>query len=112
MLSLVCGIFVELFLNSSCSKPTEDAKRLAIKEEQYDPGYEDAYGGAYVEKGPVDLQAQSQINGHCTFSSAANSGMCELNMNQKMSWKGMKPTEVTADHNQPNYEKTVQLKIR
>ncbi|XP_072291516.1 G/T mismatch-specific thymine DNA glycosylase-like [Eucyclogobius newberryi] len=27
----------------------EDAKRMAIKEEQYDPGYEDAYGGAYGE---------------------------------------------------------------
>uniref|UniRef100_A0A3Q3R403 G/T mismatch-specific thymine DNA glycosylase n=1 Tax=Monopterus albus TaxID=43700 RepID=A0A3Q3R403_MONAL len=47
----------------------EDAKRLAIKEEQYDPGYEDAYGGAYIEKGPEGGQAQSQINGHCTFSS-------------------------------------------
>ncbi|KAG7221111.1 hypothetical protein INR49_017552 [Caranx melampygus] len=47
----------------------EDAKRLAIKEEQYDPGYEDAYGGAYVEKGPGGEQAQ---NGHCTFSSVGN----------------------------------------
>ncbi|XP_039990129.1 thymine DNA glycosylase, tandem duplicate 1 isoform X2 [Xiphias gladius] len=52
----------------------EDAKRLAIKEEQYDPGYEDAYGGAYVERGPEEgqAQAQSQTNGHCTFSSAEN----------------------------------------
>ncbi|KAM9854829.1 uncharacterized protein ACBR49_003370 [Aulostomus maculatus] len=46
----------------------EDAKRLAIKEEQYDPGYEDAYGGAYTERGPEG----SQANGHCTFSSAEN----------------------------------------
>uniref|UniRef100_A0A1A7WAP1 G/T mismatch-specific thymine DNA glycosylase n=1 Tax=Iconisemion striatum TaxID=60296 RepID=A0A1A7WAP1_9TELE len=50
----------------------EDAKRLAIKEEQYDPGYEDAYGGAYVEKGPDEGQAGSHINGLCTFSSAGN----------------------------------------
>ncbi|XP_028287256.1 G/T mismatch-specific thymine DNA glycosylase-like isoform X2 [Parambassis ranga] len=46
----------------------EDAKRMAIKEEQYDPGYEDAYGGAYVEGGP----AENQTNGHCTFSSPEN----------------------------------------
>lgn len=51
----------------------EDAKRLAIKEEQYDPGYEDAYGGAYVERGAEEGQAEIQPNGHCTFSSAANS---------------------------------------
>ncbi|XP_017288326.1 G/T mismatch-specific thymine DNA glycosylase isoform X1 [Kryptolebias marmoratus] len=51
----------------------EDAKRLAIKEEQYDPGYEDAYGGAYMEKGPEERQAESQTNGRCTFSSAGNS---------------------------------------
>lgn len=50
----------------------EDAKRLAIKEEQYDPGYEDAYGGAYVERGPEGSQAENQSNGHCTFSSAEN----------------------------------------
>ncbi|KAF7654144.1 hypothetical protein LDENG_00073440 [Lucifuga dentata] len=50
----------------------EDAKRLAIKEEQYDPGYEDAYGGAYAERGPEGGQSQSQTNGHCTFSSAEN----------------------------------------
>lgn len=54
--------------------PTEDAKRLAIKEEQYDPGYEDAYGGAYVERGPEGNQGQSQVNGHCTFASAENAG--------------------------------------
>lgn len=53
---------------------TEDAKRLAIKEEQYDPGYEDAYGGAYVERGPEGSQAENQSNGHCTFSSAENTG--------------------------------------
>uniref|UniRef100_A0A3B4FTH8 G/T mismatch-specific thymine DNA glycosylase n=1 Tax=Pundamilia nyererei TaxID=303518 RepID=A0A3B4FTH8_9CICH len=41
----------------------EDAKRLAIKEEQYDPGYEDAYGGAYVERGPEGSQAESQTDG-------------------------------------------------
>ncbi|XP_068169902.1 thymine DNA glycosylase, tandem duplicate 1 isoform X1 [Antennarius striatus] len=47
----------------------EDAKRLAIKEEQYDPGYEDAYGGAYAERAPEGGENQSQTNGHCTFSS-------------------------------------------
>ncbi|KAM9376633.1 G/T mismatch-specific thymine DNA glycosylase-like [Pholidichthys leucotaenia] len=46
----------------------EDAKRMAIKEEQYDPGYEDAYGGAYIEGG----QPEGQTNGHCTFSSEKN----------------------------------------
>ncbi|CAL9696737.1 unnamed protein product [Knipowitschia caucasica] len=41
----------------------EDAKRMAIKEEQYDPGYEDAYGGAYGEKGE-----KGESNGHCTYN--------------------------------------------
>ncbi|XP_036424162.1 thymine DNA glycosylase, tandem duplicate 1 isoform X2 [Colossoma macropomum] len=43
----------------------EDAKRMAIKEEQYDPGYEAAYGGAYGEPG----FEEGQSNGHCAFSS-------------------------------------------
>ncbi|XP_004564569.2 G/T mismatch-specific thymine DNA glycosylase isoform X2 [Maylandia zebra] len=61
----------------------EDAKRLAIKEEQYDPGYEDAYGGAYVERGPEGSQAESQSNGHCTFSSAENTeGAQEVTVSQ------------------------------
>lgn len=47
---------------------------MAIKEEQYDPGYEDAYGGAYAERGAEGGQAQSQTNGHCTFSSAEHRG--------------------------------------
>ncbi|XP_023125008.1 thymine DNA glycosylase, tandem duplicate 1 isoform X1 [Amphiprion ocellaris] len=50
----------------------EDAKRMAIKEEQYDPGYEDAYGGAYAERGPEEGQADGKTNGHCTFSTAEN----------------------------------------
>ncbi|XP_053742324.1 G/T mismatch-specific thymine DNA glycosylase-like isoform X1 [Synchiropus splendidus] len=50
----------------------EDAKRMAIKEEQYDPGYEDAYGGAYAEKPPEE--GASQSNGHCTFSSGEQTG--------------------------------------
>ncbi|TSQ92615.1 G/T mismatch-specific thymine DNA glycosylase [Bagarius yarrelli] len=41
----------------------EDAKRMAIKEENYDPGYEAAYGGAYGEPG------SEQPNGHCAFAS-------------------------------------------
>ncbi|XP_026168174.1 G/T mismatch-specific thymine DNA glycosylase-like isoform X2 [Mastacembelus armatus] len=61
----------------------EDAKRLAIKEEQYDPGYEDAYGGAYMEKGPEGGQGQSQINGHCTFSSVENTGAQEATSSQR-----------------------------
>lgn len=47
---------------------------MAIKEEQYDPGYEDAYGGAYAERGPEEGPAQSQTNGHCTFSTGENTG--------------------------------------
>lgn len=27
----------------------EDAKKMAVKEEKYDPGYEAAYGGVYGE---------------------------------------------------------------
>ncbi|XP_062246412.1 thymine DNA glycosylase, tandem duplicate 1 isoform X2 [Platichthys flesus] len=50
----------------------EDAKRMAIKEENYDPGYEDAYGGAYAERGPEEGPAPPQTNGHCTFSTAEN----------------------------------------
>ncbi|CAK6954494.1 thymine DNA glycosylase%2C tandem duplicate 1 isoform X1 [Scomber scombrus] len=50
----------------------EDAKRMAIKEEQYDPGYEDAYGGAYAERGPEGAPTEGQTNGHCTFSSGEN----------------------------------------
>ncbi|KTF75385.1 hypothetical protein cypCar_00018300 [Cyprinus carpio] len=44
----------------------EDAKRMAIKEEQYDPGYETAFGGAYGE--PVPEGGQS--NGYCSFSTS------------------------------------------
>lgn len=44
---------------------TEDAKRMAIKEEQYDPGYETAFGGAYGETAPE----MGQSNGFCNFAS-------------------------------------------
>uniref|UniRef100_A0A3Q2PUD4 G/T mismatch-specific thymine DNA glycosylase n=1 Tax=Fundulus heteroclitus TaxID=8078 RepID=A0A3Q2PUD4_FUNHE len=61
----------------------EDAKRLAIKEEQYDPGYEDAYGGAYVAGGAEGGQPESQTNGHCTFTStAASEGAQEASTSQ------------------------------
>ncbi|XP_045893768.1 thymine DNA glycosylase, tandem duplicate 1 [Micropterus dolomieu] len=60
----------------------EDAKRMAIKEEQYDPGYEDAYGGVYAERGPEGGQAESQTNGHCTFSSVENTGAQEATTSQ------------------------------
>ncbi|XP_012673140.1 thymine DNA glycosylase, tandem duplicate 1 isoform X2 [Clupea harengus] len=59
----------------------QDAKRMAVKEEAYDPGYEAAYGGAYVEPGAepgaepgpgAGAEAEAgQSNGHCTFSSNA-----------------------------------------
>ncbi|KAG9329623.1 hypothetical protein JZ751_003458 [Albula glossodonta] len=39
-------------------KAKEDAKRMAIKEEMYDPGYEMAYGGAYSETGAGDVPAK------------------------------------------------------
>ncbi|XP_041282765.1 G/T mismatch-specific thymine DNA glycosylase isoform X2 [Onychostruthus taczanowskii] len=32
----------------------EDAKKMAVKEEKYDPGYEAAYGGAYCDRAPYD----------------------------------------------------------
>lgn len=51
---------------------------MAIKEEQYDPGYEDAYGGAYTEKGSEGGPAQNQANGYCTFSSAEHSGNVQI----------------------------------
>ncbi|XP_068579790.1 thymine DNA glycosylase, tandem duplicate 1 isoform X1 [Cebidichthys violaceus] len=62
---------VDYSFNLSLAK--EDAKRMAIKEEQYDPGYEDAFGGVYAERGAEgDAAAPSQTNGHCTFSTAEN----------------------------------------
>ncbi|XP_024911875.1 G/T mismatch-specific thymine DNA glycosylase-like isoform X2 [Cynoglossus semilaevis] len=60
----------------------EDAKRMAIKEEQYDPGYEDAYGGAYAERGPEGSQVQGQVNGHCTFPSVQNQEAQEATTSQ------------------------------
>lgn len=60
----------------------EDAKRMAIKEEQYDPGYEDAYGGAYTERGPEEGQADGKTNGHCTFSTAENTEAQEATTSQ------------------------------
>uniref|UniRef100_A0A8C4XA05 G/T mismatch-specific thymine DNA glycosylase n=2 Tax=Erpetoichthys calabaricus TaxID=27687 RepID=A0A8C4XA05_ERPCA len=51
----------------------EDAKRMAIKEENYDPGYEAAYGVAYGETGP-------ESNGHCNFSSSGT-GVSNTDLN-------------------------------
>eukprot|EP00062_Callorhinchus_milii_P010512 gi/632955491/ref/XP_007893492.1/ PREDICTED: G/T mismatch-specific thymine DNA glycosylase [Callorhinchus milii] len=42
-------------------KAQEDAKRMAVKEEKYDPGYEAAYGGKYLDK-------SNESNGQCNFS--------------------------------------------
>lgn len=39
---------------------------MAIKEEQYDPGYEVAFGGAYGEPAPEG----GQSNGFCNFSTS------------------------------------------
>lgn len=50
---------------------------MAIKEEQYDPGYEDAYGGAYTEGGAKEVQ--NQLNGHCTFSGEPSGKVREQN---------------------------------
>ncbi|XP_051979141.1 thymine DNA glycosylase, tandem duplicate 1 isoform X1 [Xyrauchen texanus] len=44
----------------------EDAKRIAVKEEQYDPGYEAAFGGTYGEPPPE----MGQSNGYCNFSTS------------------------------------------
>ncbi|KAL6106324.1 tdg [Pungitius sinensis] len=77
----------EIDYSFDLSLAKEDAKRMAIKEEQYDPGYEDAFGGVYAERGadgPAGAEgsgaapggegsgAPAQTNGHCTFSSAEN----------------------------------------
>lgn len=59
-------------LSSFCL--TEDAKRMAIKEEQYDPGYEVAFGGAYGESAPEG----GQSNGYCNFSTSEEKGWYHL----------------------------------
>lgn len=56
---------------------------MAIKEEQYDPGYEDAYAGTYAEGGAKE--GQSQVNGQCTFSSGEPSGNVEEYICQPLS---------------------------
>ncbi|XP_065794095.1 G/T mismatch-specific thymine DNA glycosylase isoform X1 [Muntiacus reevesi] len=45
----------------------EDAKKMAVKEEKYDPGYEAAYGGAYNES-----PYPAADNGESTFSDIPN----------------------------------------
>ncbi|NXU87144.1 TDG glycosylase, partial [Xiphorhynchus elegans] len=45
----------------------EDAKKMAVKEEKYDPGYEAAYGGAYCDRAPYDSE-------QCSFSSNGTAG--------------------------------------
>jgi TDG/mug DNA glycosylase family protein len=47
---------------------TEDAKKMAVKEEKYDPGYEAAYGGAYGEN-PCSSEPCSFSNGLSMFPS-------------------------------------------
>lgn len=47
---------------------------MAIKEEQYDPGYETAFGGAYGE--PATEGGQS--NGYCSFSTSEEKGWYHL----------------------------------
>ncbi|XP_050844005.1 G/T mismatch-specific thymine DNA glycosylase isoform X2 [Serinus canaria] len=42
----------------------EDAKKMAVKEEKYDPGYEAAYGGAYCDRATYDTdQCSLSSNG-------------------------------------------------
>ncbi|XP_051817210.1 G/T mismatch-specific thymine DNA glycosylase isoform X2 [Antechinus flavipes] len=49
----------------------EDAKKMAVKEEKYDPGYEAAYGGAYCEKAcDVDPPCAFSLDGTGTNSLA------------------------------------------
>ncbi|NXX24655.1 TDG glycosylase, partial [Nicator chloris] len=45
----------------------EDAKKMAVKEEKYDPGYEAAYGGAYCDRAPYDTD-------QCSLSSNGTAG--------------------------------------
>lgn len=40
----------------------EDAKKMAVKEEKYDPGYEAAYGGVYSDRTVHESE-------QCNFSS-------------------------------------------
>ncbi|NWZ09014.1 TDG glycosylase, partial [Agelaius phoeniceus] len=45
----------------------EDAKKMAVKEEKYDPGYEAAYGGAYCDRALYDTD-------QCSLSSNGTAG--------------------------------------
>ncbi|NXF26993.1 TDG glycosylase, partial [Rhodinocichla rosea] len=45
----------------------EDAKKMAVKEEKYDPGYEAAYGGAYCDHALYDTD-------QCSLSSNGTAG--------------------------------------
>ncbi|XP_063251783.1 G/T mismatch-specific thymine DNA glycosylase isoform X2 [Prinia subflava] len=47
----------------------EDAKKMAVKEEKYDPGYEAAYGGAYCDRAPYDPE-QCSLSSNGAGSSA------------------------------------------
>ncbi|NWR47218.1 TDG glycosylase, partial [Regulus satrapa] len=52
----------------------EDAKKMAVKEEKYDPGYEAAYGGAYCDRAPYDTdQCSLSSNG----AAGSNPQYCE-----------------------------------
>lgn len=61
---------------------------MAIKEEQYDPGYEDAFGGAYGAAGPEE----GQSNGHCTFSAAEKTGRLNLSDYNTCCWDSLDET--------------------
>ncbi|XP_069760360.1 G/T mismatch-specific thymine DNA glycosylase-like isoform X2 [Narcine bancroftii] len=56
-------------------KAQVEAKKMAIKEEKYDPGYETAYGGIYSENA-------AESNGQCNFATteSAATGNSEFNM--------------------------------
>jgi len=71
----MCGCFfkcslIKALFGDFCSEyeylwsslPAEDAKKMAVKEEKYDPGYEAAYGGAYCDRALYESEP-------CNFSS-------------------------------------------
>ncbi|XP_018585620.2 G/T mismatch-specific thymine DNA glycosylase-like [Scleropages formosus] len=69
----------------------EDAKRMAIKEEQYDPGYED-FSGAYGELGPGAGQSKSRACNGIAPSAV-------MGQNMEGQWN-MQPNQIRAQQHQ------------
>uniref|UniRef100_UPI00398EAFC3 G/T mismatch-specific thymine DNA glycosylase-like isoform X3 n=1 Tax=Pristiophorus japonicus TaxID=55135 RepID=UPI00398EAFC3 len=55
------GEITEVEYSFDLQKAQAEAKKMAVKEEKYDPGYEAAYGGTYIEK-------SAESNGQCNFA--------------------------------------------